>query len=112
MCGVNRLTDRGPEKIEFREFTVTYDPHKKRYKVSIAPNFRYLFKSTAQSTGKYPGWLAALSWENWEDAVEYGKSLLPIIHQAHVAHGYWNEAQRTLINTIYSVVGEHDYGRL
>lgn len=77
------------------------------FDVRVHKNLAYLFEGGHGSAdGTRPGWLGALRFSTYEEAVAFGQRLAPIIERAHRAHGEHCGAVGAAISLIYAEYGE------
>lgn len=103
------ITAVAPREADYRWFTVSEQGRLQGggYVVRVHKYLAYLFGDGHGSRdGTRPGWLGAIRFGTFEDAVEFGQRLSPLIQRAQAAHRDQCDAVREATDLIYK-----EYGR-
>lgn len=88
-----------PREAVFRHFTVRDDGASKGWRVAVHEHFAYLFAVNGHRSTQ-PGWMSALRFDTYEEAVAFGRTFAPHVEAAAAAHGVMNSEAHRVIECI------------
>lgn len=105
------MTEVAPRRAEFAEFTVRKvqvpSVEEPWYEVHIAETLKYLFRVSHEAEpSDQPGWLGAIKFPTYGEAVTFGHSIAPAIREAYDLRVASGDKTKLVTSAIY-----REYGR-
>ena len=105
------MADTAPRRAEFNEFIVRKvkvpSVEEPWFEVHIAETLKYLFRVSNESEpSDQPGWLGAIRFSTYGEAVTFGQLIAPAIREAYELRSASHEKVKTVTSAIY-----REYGR-